>query len=296
MKPRYFVSSITLVLAVVAVALGIFGLYAAESEVQSKPGEGVGQNQMSQRTPKEEKSSTFRYLVAKEPLAPGEVPSRDSFVEIVSENEISQAIKSSELPNDKPIARALASGGLVTSDLFESATALQRVITDGFRAMALPMDEVDSIGGLLQPGDFVDVFAAFSGGRDAEPSVVHLLESVKVLAVRGVVNPNTDTDENDRRRNTTLVLEVADADAPRLALAASEATLMYSATKPPVADDREDHSNTVALGTSPGNPLFLSELSPFQNKSATTRGQGRQNPGREVKVFEGSNARSVYVQ
>ncbi len=57
------------------------------------------------------------------------------------------------------------------------------VVPAGKRAVGIQVKEVTAVGGLLLPGDRVDVIAVFEGEGDASTSVITVLQGVEVLAV-----------------------------------------------------------------------------------------------------------------
>ena len=67
----------------------------------------------------------------------------------------------------------------------EEKDGLSYVIPEGHRAIAVSVTKVSSVGGLLLPGDQVDVIAVFSDGQtgDGDPIAVTVLQNVEVLAV-----------------------------------------------------------------------------------------------------------------
>ncbi len=73
------------------------------------------------------------------------------------------------------VRRAVAQGAAITNADFTSGVTvpeLVRSIQPGLRAMAVPLSRVDSVGGLLQPGDFVDVILTIEDLDQLNPIVV----------------------------------------------------------------------------------------------------------------------------
>jgi|FLYL01.1.fsa_nt_gi pilus assembly protein CpaB len=65
----------------------------------------------------------------------------------------------------------------------EDEEGLSRVIQDGSRGIAVSIEQVTAVGGLLRPGDRVDVFAAFREEETDRITVRPLLRDIEVLAV-----------------------------------------------------------------------------------------------------------------
>ncbi len=64
-------------------------------------------------------------------------------------------------------------------------TGVSFVVKDGYRAVSVAVDEVTGVGGLVRPGDYVDIIGTFEltmGGRSQKRSKT-LFENVPVLAV-----------------------------------------------------------------------------------------------------------------
>lgn len=178
------------------------------------------------------------------------------------------------------------------------ATPLQQVVAEGMRAMAFELDPLTSVGGLLRPGDRVDIMATFRGdSRDIAVSSP-LLEQVQVLAIRGAIEPDAAAEEDDRRRNATMVLAIPEAQVGRVALAAAEARLQFVASSPDAGTPE------AVAGTPSGRPpVFLADIRPLspdararKKKEAAAPSAEEEKPGLKVQVFEGSDARTVYVR
>ena len=71
--------------------------------------------------------------------------------------------------------RAVAQGAAFTNEDFQSGITvpeLVRTIQPGMRAIAVPLSRVDSVGALLQPGDYVDVILTIEDLDQLNPIVV----------------------------------------------------------------------------------------------------------------------------
>lgn len=100
---------------------------------------------------------------------------------------------------------------------------LQVKITPGQRAMAVRIDDVAGLSGLIQPNSRVDVLVTMRPSQ-AEPNQVAKLfmSNMRVLAVGTVVTSGPD---NRTINATTATLEVTPEEAERLALASREGTI-----------------------------------------------------------------------
>ncbi len=148
---------------------------------------------------------------------------------------------------------------------------LSYVIPAGHRAIALSVTQVSSVGGLLLPGDRVDVIAVFSEGQaaDSAPRAVTILQNVEVLAVEQVAEelapPPADTKEEAETAGSALaqrpvdVKPQPDATTVTLALTPDQAQLLalvqqegqVSLSLRPFGEEGQ-----VKLGTSTLTPLI----------------------------------------
>ncbi len=164
-------------------------------------------------------------------------------------------------------------------------------VPDGLRAVSILANEVSVTGGLIQPGDFVDVIATFNvndkgpdvdvfaskpdGGAAGRVMSGTLLQSVQVLAIaQDAVTPGSNNAPsggkvpaakgNAEARSVTLA--VSEDDAARLALADEMGTLRLAlrhvndnAAQPPAQVDNSFPSlfanggqvHTIDSGTTP---------------------------------------------
>lgn len=100
----------------------------------------------------------------------------------------SQAIDTYVSPTDLVglvVRRSVAQGDALMVEDFDSALAvpdLVRLIQPGMRAIAVPLNRVDSVGMLLEPGDWVDVLLTIDGAVN-DTSVKVVVQNVQILAV-----------------------------------------------------------------------------------------------------------------
>lgn len=100
-------------------------------------------------------------------------------------------------------------------------------IKAGRRAITFPVDEVNSIAGLLQPGDRVDLLLtvkgteASSGGRPQHEQTICLLQDVAVLATGQELRPASLEDSKGREggRFSTATVELSPSDASKMIVA-----------------------------------------------------------------------------
>lgn len=108
------------------------------------------------------------------------------------------------------------------SSLKEEGHGLAFKVPAGKRALAVAVDEVSGVGGLLSPGDRVDVLgtieiAADSSGRK-EPVTVVAVQNVEVLAVGKKLDGESPEEKAKTAENKTVTLAVTPQEALPLIL------------------------------------------------------------------------------
>lgn len=148
----------------------------------------------------------------------------------------------------KRVWRDIEKGEMIRPGHLRQGSALAATLLPTERALAIEVDEVVGTGGLLAPGDSVDVLLYLrEAHKDTFPSAQIVLENVRLLSFVERVQPSPDaaTDKEPERadfRGKTAVLAVPREDLTRLMLASSAGTLrlaLRSATsiaEPALAD------------------------------------------------------------
>lgn len=85
----------------------------------------------------------------------------------------------------------------------------------GHRAMTIPVDEINSISGLLEPGDIVDLIATID--KEGKKTTFPLLQSVQVMATgqRSVDDPKS----GERREYSTVTFNITPQQAQNVIVA-----------------------------------------------------------------------------
>lgn len=114
---------------------------------------------------------------------------------------------------------------VLTSDLAatQDEARLSQIIQDEMRALALPVNEVNTFGGLLQPKDHVDVLGTFQKPGSGSIETRTLLQNVTVLAVGNKLGSGREGLASKARkavaRNTTVTVLVTPEEAELLVFA-----------------------------------------------------------------------------
>lgn len=114
---------------------------------------------------------------------------------------------------------------LLRSYLSEGGAAgLADKLKEGRRAVAINVDEVSSLNGLILPGDRIDLMMSVRNGG----MVIPLLQGVKVLAAGAQLAPRMGGQPGDDKfglRYATLTLDVSPQEAEKVVLARGTGTL-----------------------------------------------------------------------
>lgn len=280
----------SMALAAVAIILALWGL-----GIQQTPPASV--SPAPSHAPEAVDKSEFQYLVALEPLQPGETLNEKKFRRLSSEQALIGAVPAAEISFGETIKSAVAQGQLLTEKHLSTSRILETLVPDEHQAMAIPVDDVVGVGGLLNPGDRVNVMAYFRrSDKKDEPAALSLLQDVLVLAVKGVsMAEQRDEDANGRNRNSTVVLAVPDEKVAGLLLASSEGALRLAAISP--AESEKNTAGSLPSETSNKQKIetvYLDNLFPSPPKKA--RKVTAPPSVTRVQVFEGTDSRNVYVR
>jgi Flp pilus assembly protein CpaB len=181
-------------------------------------------------------------LQAKTPLGSDAFELREVPADRVATN----AVKSLEAVSGKMLNAPLAAGEpLTASRLVDSKSADIKTIADmiptGLRAMSLTLTELDGAGGLIVPGQHVDVVAVFTKDTLGKDQSMIMLQDILVLAVAQSTSADqlvpVITPTAAAARGNTRAAAPAAAAAPALG-ATTRATPIPAATATPtqVAD------------------------------------------------------------
>ena len=121
---------------------------------------------------------------------------------------------------------------ILTKDmaLTQRTAQLSTKILKDMRALALPVDKVNSFGGLLRPSDHVDILGTFQKPSSGDVETVTLLQNVTVLAVGGQLGNSSSSSSSSRKggrrtRANTVTVAVTPEEAELLVFAQDRGTL-----------------------------------------------------------------------
>jgi len=135
-------------------------------------------------------TTTSAVVVAKSDIAAGTEITADmvKVIEVPNSLLVRDAFTSTQLVVGEAARYPIAAGEQVTRARVGANTegdGLAFVVPAGMRAIAVSVDEITGVGGLILPGDRADVIAVISdqAGADNPDRVVTVLQDVEVLAV-----------------------------------------------------------------------------------------------------------------
>lgn len=221
MRSKLLVIIVALVLAGAAAVLAVNYVSSARTEVasSSEPIEIlVAQEDIPRGVAAEE-------LLAKKMVALEKVPQR--FV-------AASAISSARAIEGQVLSSPLSKGEQLTAARFAvpSAAGLAYSIPKELVAIAIPVNEVVGLSGLVKPGDHVAVFATFAPGPNGEANITKiLLSDARVLAMGGSLTAQAAAQPAEQKSGlgstsrsetpvlSTMTLSVSAADAEKLVFA-----------------------------------------------------------------------------
>jgi Flp pilus assembly protein CpaB len=133
---------------------------------------------------------------------------------------------------------SLPAGSTITASRIgrPQTVALAVVLKRGMRAVSIGIDRVKAVGGLIQPGDRVDVIAVPPRAGDETPQGSTIVSGALVLAsgmqMESTSQPSPPPGMQEAQNLTTVTLAVTPAQADLLASADVNATLRLALRSP----------------------------------------------------------------
>jgi pilus assembly protein CpaB len=228
-----------------AVVLGVGAVYLSNQLIRSKMAELEAEAKRGQET--------VNVVVAKRDLERGDaITSEVMAVRAVPKEFVStSAITPNQFADFErqrlvvPIKRgepllAIHSEGNGTSVF--SAT-----LKKGHRALTFEVDTVNSISGMLRPGDFIDlIYTSKSPGLGDQDVTLPLLSRVQVMATDQVLSKRNEA-TGQERSFTTITLELSPLDADRI-IVAKKAGQLTAVLRHPDDDTPNGTRSLTALG------------------------------------------------
>ena len=167
------------------------------------------------------RGKTVAIVVAKRDLAKGTRLSADTLaVRPVPQNfshSLAVLPEQFDRVEGQTLAYPVKSGEMILWSLLEGkkSPSFSARVAVGRRAMTVPVDEINSISGMLEPGDTVDLMATIE--RKNKKITFPLLQSVRVMATgqRSADDPKS----GERRQYSTVTLDTSPSQAQRVIVA-----------------------------------------------------------------------------
>ena len=108
------------------------------------------------------------------------------------------------------VRRAVAQGAALTGDDFQTGVSVPELVTSlqpGMRAVAVPLSRVDSVGALLQPGDYVDVILTMEDLDALNPLVIPNPSPTGTGTGGGAAAPYISLDEFTNNTTVKVVVQ-----------------------------------------------------------------------------------------
>ena len=189
------------------------------------------------------KSKTVKVIVASMELKRGDKIGSDNVAvrEIPVDYAHSSAIgpEAFDRVDGQPVAYPVKPGEMILWGLMENKRqpAFSARVEVGHRAMTVAVDEINSISGLLEPGDMIDLLVSVDkkGRKLTRP----LLQAVQVMATgqRVVDSPR----EGERRQYSTVTIDITPGQAQQIILARDAGKVTALLRNP---EDKNRISNT----------------------------------------------------
>lgn len=205
------------------------------------------------------------------------------------------------LAGEQPIVLvSMRAGEVVLPDKLSLGVAIRGLTTripDGARAVSIPVNEVQGVGGFVLPGDRVDVLHTTAVGRlDQRPVTRTLVQDMVVLGVDQVSSEATE--EPIVVNVVTLLADPGQAKTLTLAQRVGDLTLLLRNE----GDRGEDESPTIALDdlweyTAEELELIAATASLGTGPANSQAGAPQSPPeSREVQVVRGLEVREETVE
>lgn len=235
-KLQQFRPNRTWIIFGVAISIGGVAAFAARSYLTDQI------NEIEARA----KGKTTAVVVAKEDIPKGEKLSAANAAirQVPEEFSHSGAVTPDQFDRvaGQVIAYPVKSGEMILWAMMEAqkVPTFSARVAPGHRAITVAVDEINSISGMLEPGDTIDLIATVD--RAGRPSTFPLLQSVLVMATgqRSVDDPKS----GERRQFSTVTLDTTPLQAHSLIVAREVGKLTALLRNPqdnkPIGKSRED--------------------------------------------------------
>lgn len=118
--------------------------------------------------------------------------------------------KQFHLLDGKVLNRHLRAGDLLgTVFVDKPLLRFSEKIRAGYRAVTIAVDDLNSVSGMISPGDVIDLYLSFV--HEGQAVTAPVLQQVRVIATGRAIDTNLDTQQQGRYSTVTLELKPEDA-------------------------------------------------------------------------------------
>lgn len=214
MKAMSFRAPRAVVLAGLAILAGVLAAGTLALHLQARERELAAQA----RVPMVERIVAARDLPAGTRLVPDHLALRSFPAQWVGSDTL-PAVRHRELEGMVLTTALRAGDAVLPAHTLRPQSAFSTQLAPGRRAITLPVDQVNSLSGLLQPGDLIDLYVSFDHQR--KRLTAPLLQSMLVLAT----GRETRMAEPDGQGYSTVTLDAGPEDVVKLVAARQGGTL-----------------------------------------------------------------------
>jgi len=233
---------------IVALLVGAFAAFSTKNYIKSKVEDIEVQNK---------NKAMVKVVVAKQALEKGELLSAANMAtrEVPQEWAHSGAITPDQFSRAEGAVLAYAANAgepVIWAQLEGQKLATFSAKLDaGRRAVTVPVDEISSISGMVEPDDLIDIVVSMQ--KDTHNFTFTLLQSVRVLATGTKVSQSSKDDAGRPVTYTTVTLDTSPEDAKRL-IAAREVGRVTALLRAPgditdVSASRANAEDLLGLGS-----------------------------------------------
>ncbi len=298
----------TIILIAAAVVFALLGILGVNQVVHQEKQKVVDDAKMAIQNIQENQSAV---LVAKKSIPRGAMVTPDMLdVKIFPKNYIQpQAVTSADRIAGMMAVVPIEENDQITLNKLafpKSSGALSDVTPRGKRAISIQVDNIASLSGMIKAGDYVDVIALLaiplndgSGRTVAQPSVIPLVQNVKVLAVgRDVGGAARETnryqkDEGQTDANPLITLALTSQEAALIAFVQEQGRIRLILRSP-------SDSEVEPMQITSWDALFRYLVPPDKQASAASAqaeadaaAQKAKSAAGYVEVYRGMNKEKV---
>ena len=243
----------SVVMMLIAAIAGLCAAWAARQHIQGR----IEQIEANARVPTVQRVVAAFDMPAGMPVTADKLAVRDFPAELVSSDSLPPE-RFSELAGHRLQSPLRAGDPILPVHIAMSGnTAFSTLLSEGRRAMTIPVDAINSVSGLLQPGDLIDLYVSFEYQR--RKITAPLLQGVLVLAT-GTNTRSEDIETSGRVGGySTVTLDTSPEDAIKL-VAARQSGIITALLRNPTDGQssqravRGDLASLLGVGSRPPSP------------------------------------------